>query len=653
MSHSWVRALSSRKRHYGVGILHRSISSSSGCCCSHFSKVNNENNTLFTVSFRSLFNNANIINGNALIPLDLKCCPLAPRWHHYRGYGSVVQQKMPELVSGSGEDVTSSDLEQLNFCSDDGGTDKKVKVVYEKPIDFTKIDTNLLPTVIIVGRPNVGKSALYNRLIRRREALVYNTPDDHVTRDIREGVAKLGDLRFKVLDSAGLETEAASGSILQRTTSMTANVLARTQFAVFLIDVRAGLHPLDLDVGRWFRKHAPGIKPIVAMNKSESLCDGVGSISDAADEARMLGFGDPIAISAETGLGMAALHDALHPLIEDYMLEVLNNNCDQDNGYGPSHVDDVAGEVDESKLPLQLAIIGRPNVGKSTLLNTLLQEERVLVGPEVGLTRDSVRTQFQYEGRTIYLVDTAGWLQRTGLEKGPSSLSVMQSRKNLMRAQVVALVLDAEEVVKARRSMTHAEVVIARRAVEEGRGLVVIVNKMDLLKGKQNSTLFDKVMEAVPLEIQTVIPQITGIPVVFTSALEGRGRIAVMRQVIDTYEKWCSRLSTSRLNRWLRKVMSRHSWKDQAAQPKIKYLTQVKARPPTFVAFTSGKTQLSDTDLRFLTKSLKEDFDLGGIPIRIMQRSVPRKGDGSRSKSTPSAGRMADRFLSDKRTADV
>lgn len=653
MSHSWVRALSSRKRHYGVGILHRSISSSSGSCCSHFSKVNNENNPLFTVSFRSLFNNANIINGNTLIPPDLKCCPLAPRWHLYRGYGSMVQQKMPELVSGSGEDVTSSDLEQLDFCSDDGGTDKKVKVVYEKPIDFTKINTNLLPTVIIVGRPNVGKSALYNRLIRRREALVYNTPDDHVTRDIREGIAKLGDLRFKVLDSAGLETEAASGSILQRTTSMTANVLARTQFAVFLIDVRAGLHPLDLDVGKWFRKHAPGIKPIVAMNKSESLCDGVGSISDAADEARMLGFGDPIAISAETGLGMAALHNALQPLIEDYMLQVLNNNCDQDNGYGPSHVDDVAGEVDESKLPLQLAIIGRPNVGKSTLLNTLLQEERVLVGPEVGLTRDSVRTQFQYEGRTIYLVDTAGWLQRTGLEKGPSSLSVMQSRKNLMRAQVVALVLDAEEVVKARRSMTHAEVVIARRAVEEGRGLVVIVNKMDLLKGKRNSTLFDKVMEAVPLEIQTVIPQITGIPVVFTSALEGRGRIAVMRQVIDTYEKWCSRLSTSRLNRWLRKVMSRHSWKDQAAQPKIKYFTQVKARPPTFVAFTSGKTQLSDTDLRFLTKSLKEDFDLGGIPIRIMQRSVPRKGGGNRSKSTPSAGRMAERFLSDKRTADV
>ncbi|KAJ6715594.1 GTPASE DER [Salix viminalis] len=217
----------------------------------------------FKVSFKSLFNNANIIHGNTLIHPDLKCYLLAPRWHFYRGYGSVVQQKMPEFVSGSGEDVSSSDLEQLVFCSDDGGPDKKVKVVHEKPIDFTKIDTNLLPTVIIIGRPNVGKSALYNRLIRRREALVYNTPADHVTRDIREGIAKL----------------------------------------VFLIDVRAGLHPLDLDVGKWFRKHAPGIKPIVAMNKSESLCDGVGSISDAADEALMLGFGDPIAISAETGTG--------------------------------------------------------------------------------------------------------------------------------------------------------------------------------------------------------------------------------------------------------------------------------------------------------------------------------------------------------------
>ncbi|KAE8728947.1 hypothetical protein F3Y22_tig00004041pilonHSYRG00054 [Hibiscus syriacus] len=421
---------------------------------------------------------------------------------------------------------------------------------------------------------NKKPSALFNRLIRRREALVYNTPDDHVTRDIREGLAKLGDLRFKVLDSAGLETEASSGSILNRTSAMTANVLARTQFAIFLIDVRTGLHPLDQEVGRWLRKHAPGINLIVAMNKSESLHNDTNSFAEAATEALKLGF--------------------------------------------------------ESKVPLQLAIVGRPNVGKSTLLNTLLEEDRVLVGPEAGLTRDSVRAQFQYQGRTVYLVDTAGWLQRGNRHKGPASLSIMQSRKNLMRAHVVALVLDAEEVVKAWRSLTHAEVVIARQAVEEGRGLVVIVNKMDLLKGKRNSALYKKIMEAVPQEIQMVIPQITGIPVVFISAIDGKGRAAVMSQVIDTYEKWCLRLSTARLNRWLLKVTSRHSWKDHGAKTKIKYFTQVKARPPTFVAFVNGNTKLSDT-----------------------YRSVPRMAGGNSSKGSQCTGKTVERTPSDKRSVLV
>ncbi|KAJ9162724.1 hypothetical protein P3X46_022480 [Hevea brasiliensis] len=660
MSHLWVRSLSAQKRHFCAGIL---CKSNIGCSLSKrvnysiptFHRECNPVNSLklsaqFNTPLRSLLNNASAIKDDRIVPPSRNFCQLIARWQLRLAFCSAARNEMSDLDSGLDDDVICSDLQQADLDSGDIGITKKEKVVYEKPIDFTKVDINLLPTVIIVGRPNVGKSALFNRLIRRREALVYNTPDDHVTRDIREGIAKLGDLRFRVLDSAGVETEATSGSILQRTTNMTANVLAKIQFVVLLIDVRAGLHPLDLEVGKWLRRNAPGFTPIVAMNKSESLCDGTGSITDAADEARMLGFGDPIAISAETGLGMTALYDSLRPLLEDYMLKVLNSNCNQPNSNCDSH-DDNHGEVEElSKLPLQLAIVGRPNVGKSTLLNTLLQEERVLVGPEVGLTRDSIRAHFHFQGRTIYLVDTAGWLHRTGQDKGPSSLSIVQSRKNLMRAHVVALVLDAEEIAKARRSMTHAEVVIARRAVEEGRGLVVIVNKMDLLRGKQNSKLYQKVIEAVPLEIQTVIPQVSGIPVVFISALEGRGRIAVMRQVINTYEKWCLRLPTARLNRWLCKVMSRHSWKDQAAQPKIKYFTQVKARPPTFVAFTSGKTQLSDTDLRFLTKSLKEDFDLGGIPIRIMQRCIPRKIGGSGSKSNQSAVRMEERIFSDKRT---
>ncbi|KAM0065803.1 putative K domain-like, alpha/beta, P-loop containing nucleoside triphosphate hydrolase [Helianthus debilis subsp. tardiflorus] len=213
------------------------------------------------------------------------------------------------------------------------------------------------------------------------------------------------------------------------------------------------------------------------------------------------------------------------------------------------------------------------------------------VGPEAGLTRDSVRVEYKFEGRTIYMVDTTSWLQRTKSEKGASSLSIVQSRKNLMRAHVAASVLDGQEVSKARKSLTH-DVVIVKRAIEEGWGLVVVLNKMDLVEER----LYDLVVKAVPQEIDTIIPLVTGIPVVFVSALERKGRIDVMQQ-----------------------VMSSHSWKDVEGQPKVKYFTQVKVCRPTFVAFVSGKTRLLDIVLKFLTRSLKEDFDMmGGIPVRIL-----------------------------------
>lgn len=562
---------------------------------------------------------------------------------------TMIDEKADELLDNAV--ATSSDMvdEKIDELLQKAAATSTTSSDRGEMVDFTQIDINKLPRVLIMGRPNVGKSALFNRLIRRREALVYNTPTDHVTRDIREGVAKLGNLRFKVLDSAGIEAEASSGSVLGRTAEMTGNVLLKTQVVLLLVDARDGVLPMDLDVGKWLRKNAPGIKTIVVMNKAESLDDCDGSLGAAAGEAYTLGFGDPIALSAETGLGMAELHETLRPLLEEY---VIQSNIRSDEEIKENEENGDSSEDMECKLPLQLAIVGRPNVGKSTLLNTILQEDRVLVGPEAGLTRDSIRAEFEYEGRTVYLVDTAGWLERTKQqEKGPASLSIMQSRKHLMRAHVVVLVLDAEEIAKARRSMKHVEVVIARRAVEEGRGLVVIVNKMDLLRGKENSKFYKSVIEAVPQEIQTVIPQVTGIPVVFVSALEAKSQIAVMQQVVETYEKWCLRLPTARLNRWLRKVMSRHSWKDQSAQPKIKYFTQVKARPPTFIAFMSGKTQLSDTDLRFLTRSLKEDFDLGGIPVRILQRTVEGNGrTNTSSKNKQSANRTMERVVSDKRT---
>ncbi|XP_075511123.1 uncharacterized protein LOC142546991 [Primulina tabacum] len=652
MCPSWFKAISARRSHLCLVSLVSRLGRTQ-----YF--INNPVSEVFRSSERTPLNarcgiTYNVTrNGIGVTSLRFNCGrpPLVSHTsfrRHVANCCTLLQDETPNELLGSSSSLSyvnaSRKLEKLEFFDycNDCVDEPNAKPRFLGSVDFTKIHIDKLPTVILIGRPNVGKSALFNRLIRRREALVYNTPNDHVTRDIRDGVAKLGDLRFCVLDSAGLEAEASSGSVLDRTATMTGNILERAQFALFMIDARDGVQPMDLDVGKWLRKHASGLKIIVVMSKAELLDEITGSLASAAGEAYRLGFGDPIALSAETGLGLAQLCSALRPLLEDYVLHSITEEEIYDTG--SSENEDV-----HSKLPMQLAIVGRPNVGKSTLLNAILQENRVLVGPEAGLTRDSVRVQFQHEGRNIFLVDTAGWLGRTRQEKGPSSLSLVQSRKHLMRAHVVALVLDAEEIASGRRSMKHSEVVIARRAVEEGRGLVVVVNKMDLLKGKRN---YESLIKAVPEEIQALIPQANGIPVVFVSALEGKGRIAVMRQVVETYEKWCLRLPTARLNRWLRKVMSRHSWKDNSSQPKIKYFTQVKARPPTFVAFMSGKIQLSDTELRFLTKSLKEDFDLGGIPVRIMQRSVARNS-GSRSiisKNTQNSGRVTERIMSDKRS---
>jgi len=294
--------------------------------------------------------------------------------------------------------VLDREIQERTLC--DGNRDKDGSVDLESPEnaehEFDKVDVERLPTVVLIGRPNVGKSALFNRLIRRREALVHNTPDSHMTRDIREGVAKLGDLRFKVVDSAGLEREATSGSVLARTARLTANVIERSHMAIFLFDARTGLHPLDLEVGKWLRKHASNLHVVLVMNKAEGIYDdSSGTLMALMGEAHTLGFGNATPISAETGEGMAELYEALRPSLEDTMERIYENACAQEENTDKDTND---------KLPLQLAIVGRPNVGKSTLLNALLLEERVLTGPEPGLTRDSVRVEFEFEGRKIYLV---------------------------------------------------------------------------------------------------------------------------------------------------------------------------------------------------------------------------------------------------------
>jgi len=295
---------------------------------------------------------------------------------------------------------------------------------------------------------------------------------------------------------------------------------------------------------------------------------------------------------------------------------------EDDDGTEESLTEDKTVVEELKRVPLQLAIAGRPNVGKSTLLNALVCQERVLTGPEPGLTRDSIRVQFDYDGQTVYLVDTAGWMQRVKVKEGPAALSAMHARRNIQRAHVVALVLDAEEIAQTKKSMRHAEASLAQWVIQEGRGLVVVVNKMDLLSGRENAHLRSLVMRAVPEEIQKLLPQVTGVPVVFVSALEGKGRGAVMHNVNESYKRWCARLSTAKLNRWLAKVMSRHPRRgDKGYGAKVRYITQVKARPPTFVVFVSGAGKIDDTELRFFASSLREDFGLGGVPIRVLQRS--------------------------------
>lgn len=476
----------------------------------------------------------------------------------------------------------------------------------------TKVE--MLPRVMIVGRPNVGKSALFNRLTKRREALVYNTPDGHVTRDVREGVAKIGDLRFVVCDTAGLETDSDPDSVLVRTAGITSSAFSKCHLALFLIDGRAGLQPLDIEVGNWLRKQNVPVPMVLIMNKAEGLhSDATGMLLSTLGEAHGLGFGDPIAVSAETGEGLTDLYETLRPLLEQAQ-EYINATQE----LSPD-------EMSEGSLPLQLAIAGRPNVGKSTILNSLLRQERVLTGPEPGLTRDAVRVKFNYDNKTVYLVDTAGWMQRAQIKQGPAALSAMHARRSLMRSNIVVLVLDGQEVAKARKSMLHSEVALARWVTQEGRGLVVVVNKMDLLKGKEQAELRKKVMKAVPEEINTILPQVEGIPIIFVSALEGKGRAAIMRKVFESYERWNARLPTARLNNWLQKVLSRHPRKGEGGYgAKMRYITQVKARPPTFVVFVTGAGDIEETDLRFVASALREDFNLGGIPIRVIPRHTRR-----------------------------
>lgn len=427
-------------------------------------------------------------------------------------------------------------------------------------------------TVAIVGRPNVGKSTLFNRLVGRGMAIV--SPEPGVTRDWREGAGKLGPLRFRVIDTAGFE-EAADGSLSQRMTAKTEQAIAEADAIFFVIDGRDGVMPDDKGFADILRRVAAPV--FLVVNK----CEGKDVSSGLAD-AFSLGFDEPMPISAAHGEGLVELYDVLAPLVPD-------------------------GEAEQdSEPPLRLAVIGRPNVGKSTLVNHLIGQQRVITGPEPGLTRDSIAVRWHYRGREVRLVDTAGMRRRAKVTGTLEKLSSKDSTRAVGLAEVAVVVLDATE------PPAKQDLGIAARALDEGRAIIIVLNKWDLVEERAG------VRRAMAEHVAHSLAQARGVPLIACSALTGEGIDKLMPAVLKIHARWNKRVATAALNRWLADTTEAHPPPLAAGRRvRLRYVTQTKARPPTFAAFVNRPEALPESYRRYLVNSLRDAFDFGGIPIRL------------------------------------
>ncbi|ALG71381.1 GTPase Der [Azospirillum thiophilum] len=452
-------------------------------------------------------------------------------------------------------------------------------------------------TVVLVGRPNVGKSTLFNRLAGKKLALVDDTPG--VTRDWRSAPAHVGGLSFTVVDTAGLE-DVTDDSLEARMRRQTEQALARADVALFIIDARAGITPLDRHFANLLRR---GKTPVLLVaNKTEGKAGQPGMF-----EAYELGLGDPIPLSAEHGEGMADLVEALLPYAppDDDAVEER-----ADDGFDPSIPigDQPEPEEDRSK-PIQIAIVGRPNVGKSTLLNGLLGEERVLTGPEAGMTRDAIAVDWEWRDRRFKLVDTAGMRRRARVDEKVEKLAVADSLRVIRMANVVILVVDAGAI------LDKQDLTIARLVISEGRALVIAINKWD--------TVDDRAMALRQVEdkLESTLGYIKGVKVVTISALKGHKLDTLLDGVLETYTIWNRRIPTSQLNRWMEGVLEHHPPPlVEGRRVKIRYVTQVKSRPPTFALFVNKPLDLPESYQRYLTTHLRDSFEMPGVPVRLLLR---------------------------------
>jgi len=456
-------------------------------------------------------------------------------------------------------------------------------------------------TVAIVGRPNVGKSTLFNRLVGKRVAIVHDMPG--VTRDRRSGDATLLGMDFVVIDTAGYE-DATDDSVEARMRRQTDQAVEEADVALMLIDARAGVTPLDRHFADLLRKAKTPV--ILVANKCEGRAGEPGLY-----EAYGLGLGEPVPLSAEHAEGLSDLFFALKPYAE--AAGALDD--DEEDEFVEPVIDDeeAANAAEEAKAaarPLQLVIAGRPNVGKSTLVNRLLGEDRMLTGPEAGLTRDAITSEWEHKGRRIRLVDTAGLRKRANIDDPVEKLSVSNTLEAIRMAEVVVLVMDSAAI------LDKQDLTIARMVIEEGRALVIAINKWDVVDNP------DVAMSRLRDRLETSMPQVRGVPCVTMSALAGKGLGKLMDAVIEQHKTWNRRISTAKLNQWLEEVVSHHPPPALAGgrRLKIRYMTQAKARPPTFIIFASKPDELPEAYSRYLINGLREAFKLPGVPLRLYVR---------------------------------